>query len=115
MTFSEIIANAIVHRNYYIDSSIQINLFDDRLEINSPGNLPNTINEENIKFGVHIERNPIILYFLEKDTKFRYSGKGTGIPRVIKSCEEAELKVEFIDDKQKQQFRVIFYRKKEKS
>ena len=67
-TFSETIANAIVHRNYYIDSSIQINLFDDRLEVNSPGNLPNTINEENIKFGVHIERNPTILYFLEKDT-----------------------------------------------
>ncbi len=112
-TFSETIANAIAHRNYYIDSSIQINLFDDRLEVNSPGNLPNTINEENIKFGVHIERNPIMLYFLEKDPKFRYSGKGTGIPRVIKLCEEADLKVKFINDKQKQQFSVIFYRKSE--
>ena len=111
-TFSEIIANAIVHRNYYIDSSIQINLFDDRLEVNSPGNLPNTINEENIKFGVHIERNPIILYFLEKDTKFRYSGKGTGIPRVIKLCEEAGIKLKLINDRQKQQFSVIFYRRR---
>jgi len=110
-TFSEIIANAIVHRNYYIDSSIQINLFDDRLEVNSPGNLPNTINEENVKFGVHIERNPIILYFLEKDTKFRYSGKGTGIPRVIKLCEEAGIKIKLINDRHKQQFSVIFYRR----
>ncbi|NIM12311.1 MAG: hypothetical protein GTO45_09375 [Candidatus Aminicenantes bacterium] len=68
--FSEIIANAIVHRNYYINAQIQIYLFDNRLEIVSPGNLPNTITEENIKFGVHIERNPTILSFLEKDPGF---------------------------------------------
>jgi len=74
--------------------------------------LPNTIDEENIKFGVHIERNPIILYFLEKDKEFRYSGKGTGIPRSIKLCEEAGIKINFADDRQKQQFSVIFYRKR---
>ena len=108
--FAEIVANAIVHRNYYISSPIQLYLFDDRLEINSPGNLPNTITEENIRFGIHVERNPITLYFLEKDPEFRYSGKGSGIPRVIKSCDKAAVKVQFTNDKERQQFRVTFFR-----
>jgi predicted HTH transcriptional regulator len=109
--FAETIANAIVHRNYYISAPIQIYLFEDRLEIHSPGNLPNTITEENIKFGVHIERNPSILSFLEKDKDFSYTGRGSGIPRVIKACNRAQVKVDFIDDKVKQLFSVVFSRK----
>ena len=108
--FSEIIANAIVHRNYYINAPIQIYLFEDRLETVSPGNLPNTVNEENIRFGVHIERNPVILYFLEKDKSFRYSGKGSGIPRVLRICEKEGIQVKFSDDKSRQHFKVTFYR-----
>ncbi len=109
--FAEAIANAIVHRNYCISAPIQIYLFEDRLEIHSPGNLPNTITEENIKFGVHVERNPTSLSFLEKDAEFSYTGRGSGIPRVIKACNRAKVKVDFIDDKVKQIFSVVFYRK----
>ncbi|MBA7616851.1 hypothetical protein ES703_24151 [subsurface metagenome] len=109
--FSEITANAIVHRNYYINAPIQIHLFNDRLEINSPGNLPNTIDEENIKFGVHMERNPTILSFLEKDIEFRYTGRGSGIPRALKLCEKEGVEINFIDDRATQQFKVIFMRK----
>ena len=109
--FSEIIANAIVHRNYYISSPIQLQLFENRLEVVSPGNLPNTITEENIKVGVHIERNPTILSFLEKDPKFRYTGRGSGIPRVIKICAKERVEVKFINDKARQLFRVIFSRR----
>lgn len=108
--FSEIVANAIVHRNYYINAQVQIYIFDNRVEIVSPGNLPNTITEENIKYGVHIERNPTILSFLEKDPWFSYSGRGSGIPSVLKMCNQAGVKVEFLDDKQKQQFIVTFFR-----
>lgn len=108
--FAEIIANAIVHRNYYINAQIQIYLFDDRLEIISPGSLPNTITEENIKFGVHIERNPTILSFLEKDPGFSYSGRGSGIPSVLRMCEKAGVEVQFLDDKSTQQFKVTFSR-----
>ncbi|MDZ7359107.1 MAG: putative DNA binding domain-containing protein [candidate division KSB1 bacterium] len=109
--FAEAIANAIVHRNYYISAPIQIYLFDDRLEIHSPGNLPNTITEQNIKFGVHVERNPTILSFLEKDAEFSYTGRGSGIPRVIKACNRAKVKVDFIDDQVKQVFSVVFFRR----
>lgn len=109
--FSEAISNAIIHRDYFINAPINVYIFDTRLEIISPGNLPDTITEENIKFGVHFERNPTILSFLEKDKKFRYSGRGSGIPRVIKKCKEANINVEFLNDKSKQQFKVIFQRR----
>ncbi len=110
--FSEALANAIVHRNYYISAPIQIYLFEDRLEIHSPGNLPNTITEENIKFGVHVERNPSILSFLEKDKDFSYTGRGSGIPRVLRLCKRAKVKIDLIDDKAKQLFSVVFFRRK---
>lgn len=108
--FAEAVANAIAHRNYFINSQIFINLFDDRLEIISPGTLPNTLTEENIKYGVHIERNPIILLHLEKISDFRYSGKGSGIPRIVELCNERQIKVTFTNDIVNTQFKVIFYR-----
>jgi len=108
--FAEAIGNAVVHRDYFIHSPIFIQLFDDRLEIISPGTLPNTVTEDNIKHGVHIERNPTILSFLEKDADFRYSGRGTGIPRMIKKCRAAGIKFQLLNDKDRQQFRVVFHR-----
>jgi predicted HTH transcriptional regulator len=43
-SISEILINALVHRDYYINSSIKVFLFNDRLEIRSPGKLPNSLN-----------------------------------------------------------------------
>jgi hypothetical protein len=47
---------------------------------------------------------------LEKDPEFSYSGRGSGIPSVLKMCNQAGVKVQFLDDKQKQQFKVTFFR-----
>ena len=109
---TEAVANAIVHRDYFIQSQIMIDLFDNRLEIVSPGKLPNTVNETNIRFGVHIERNPIILTFMQKMKEFRYTGRGSGIPRMIKACRETKTTVDFIDDVQSERFTVCFSRPK---
>lgn len=108
--FSEVISNAIIHRDYFMNAHINVYIFNTRLEIISPGNLPNTITEGNIRFGVHYERNPTMLSFLEKDKQFRYSGRGSGIPRVIRKCKDANIEVEFFDNKSKQQFVVTFKR-----
>ena len=109
--FSEILANAIIHRNYYIQAPIQIHLFSDRLEIESPGTLPNTLTEDNIRVGVHVEINPTILSFLAKDKQFRYSGRGTGIPRVIKMCQHEGIAIRFVNDSQTQRFCVVISRR----
>ncbi|ETR71992.1 MAG: hypothetical protein OMM_07776 [Candidatus Magnetoglobus multicellularis str. Araruama] len=86
-------------------------MFSDRLEIESPGTLPNTLTEDNIRVGVHVEINPTILSFLAKDKQFRYSGRGTGIPRVIKMCQHEGIAIRFVNDSQTQRFCVVISRR----
>ena len=108
--FMEAVANAIVHRDYFINAPIFINIFKNRLEIISPGILPNTVTEDNMRYGVHIERNPTILSFLERDKKFRYSGRGSGVPRMIRLCRDEGIKLDLVNDRDKQVFKVVFHR-----
>lgn len=112
IALKEALVNAIIHRNYFIVSNIRILVFDNRIEIISPGALPNTLDVESIKLGAKIPRNPILLSYIEnlKDIPFR--GVGSGIPRIIKSCKDAGIKVDFINCKEGPgQFKVIFWRK----
>ncbi len=107
----EAIANAIVHRDYFINSSIFINIFANRVEIASAGLLPNTLTIENIKLGIHIERNPIILSFMAKFSETGYTGRGSGIPRMLRLCREKAVPLQLINDTERNQFKVIFFRK----
>ena len=58
--FEEILTNAFVHRDYFISDSIKIFIFDDRIEIYSPGMLPNSLTIEEATQGISRSRNPII-------------------------------------------------------
>lgn len=59
--FREALANAIVHRVWDINSYIQISMYEDRIEINSPGGLPEGISEDEYLYGnISVMRNPII-------------------------------------------------------
>lgn len=107
----EAVANALVHRDYFINSAIFIQIFADRVEIASAGVLPNTLTIENIKLGIHIERNPIILSFMAKFSETGYTGRGSGIPRMLRICQEKDVPLELINDLERNQFKVIFYRK----
>lgn len=61
VAFREALANAIVHREYMIDSDIRVEFFDDRIEVVSPGGLPPGISEEEYLDGrISIPRNKII-------------------------------------------------------
>jgi len=110
IAMEEAVVNALVHRDYFIDSSIRIFIFDDRAEIISPGKLPNTATIDNIKQGIQITRNPILMSFVPK-LKIPYHGIGSGIRRMIAECKKAMVKEpEFIEDVSLQEFKVIFYR-----
>lgn len=111
IALQETLVNAIVHRNYYIQSNIRLFIFNDRVEIISPGCLPNTLSVDTIKTGVHISRNPILLSHIKDMARIPYRGIGTGISRIIKSCEEEDIAVDFLNEVEKNQFRVIFWRK----
>jgi len=107
----EVVANALAHRDYFINSSVFINIWPDRVEILSPGVLPNTVSIENIKLGIHMERNPILLSSMAKNPNFGYTGRGSGIPRVLRLCKAQGVKVEFVNDTARNCFQVVFYRK----
>jgi len=111
----EVVANALAHRDYFIDAPIAISLYDDRVEIVSPGVLPNTVTVENIKLGIHPERNPILLSFLAKDAEYGYTGRGSGIPRVLRLCREQDVPVTLTNDTDRNRFAVVFSRTKRSS
>jgi predicted HTH transcriptional regulator len=77
--FEELLVNALVHRDYLISSTVKVLVFSDKVEIISPGKLPNSLTIENIKNGVSILRNPILLSTVQYILP--YKGLGTGITR----------------------------------
>ncbi len=56
----EVILNAIIHRNYQTSAPIKISIFDDRIEIFSPGNFPGPILQHQLEMGLTFVRNRII-------------------------------------------------------
>ncbi len=85
----EALVNALVHRDYSLSSAIRLFMFDDRIEVHSPGPLPNSVTIENIRAGIHVERNPIILSFM---AKLGFMTRlGTGILRIFRLARESGL------------------------
>ncbi len=101
----EILVNAFIHRDYFIQSSIKVFIFDNRIEIISPGKLPNTQTVESIKLGNSITRNPIL--FSNARYLIPYEGVGTGIRRALENYSE----IEFINDTERELFISIIKRK----
>jgi predicted HTH transcriptional regulator len=77
--FEELLVNALVHRDYLISSTVKVFIFSDRVEIVSPGKLPNSLTVESIKNGISILRNPILLSSVQYILP--YKGLGTGVRR----------------------------------
>ena len=101
IVFEELLANALIHRDYFISAPIRVLLFEDRVEIISPGHLPNNLSIENIKNGNSNIRNPILASFGAKILPYR--GLGSGIGRALK----AHKSIEFIDDRDGNFFKVV--------
>lgn len=80
------LVNAVAHRDYTIMAPIRVLIFDNRIEIRTPGRLPNTVTVESMKLGSHVLRNPTIYNFLNKIGMV--TDIGSGIPRMIKIMKE---------------------------
>ena len=92
--FRETIANALIHRTWDVNAHIRVMMFDDRIEISSPGGLPTGISEEEyLKGNVSILRNPILgnvfyrLHIVEI--------LGTGIVRIREAYKYSDKKPVF--------------------
>ena len=82
----ELIANAVAHRIYLDPVNIQVALYDNRLEITSPGMLMNGVTIEKMKEGYSKIRNRAIanaFSYMKIIEKW-----GSGIPRIIRECQE---------------------------
>lgn len=92
--FREAIANALVHRTWDINAHITISMFDDHIEITSPGGLPKGISEEEyLDGGISIPRNYIICnVFMRLQMIERF---GTGIRRIKEFYKTNEAKPTF--------------------
>jgi ATP-dependent DNA helicase RecG len=104
IVFEELLANAIIHRDFFVSAPIRIFIFDDRIEIISPGHLPNNLTVANIRSGNSNMRNPILASYATKVLPYR--GLGNGIVRAIKEYPE----IEFIDDRDGNRFVAIVRR-----
>jgi ATP-dependent DNA helicase RecG len=78
----ETIVNALVHRDYSIaGSDISLAIFTDRLEIQSPGRLPNTVTLEGMRSGMRYARNQILVNVMRD---YRYvDARGMGVRNKI--------------------------------
>ena len=66
VVFEELLVNALIHRDYLVSAAIRIFIFDNRIEIISPGHLPNNLTVEKIKAGNSNIRNPILVSYAAK-------------------------------------------------
>ena len=87
----ELVVNMLLHRDYFISAPWRIMLFDNRIELISPGALPNNLTVENIRNGVSVIRNPLIASFATKGGELPYRGIGTGIRRALAAVPALEL------------------------
>jgi len=100
----ELVANALVHRDYFISAPVRVFVFRDRVEIISPGHLPNNLQVENIKMGHSCARNPALASFAYHIIPYR--GYGSGILRAIETYPD----IDFINDRDGNTFKVIMKR-----
>lgn len=104
IALEELLQNALVHRDYSKNSPIRVMIFDNRIEIISPGALPNNLTVENIKMGNAVVRNNLLVSYGSK--LMIYRGFGSGITRAL----ESQPNIELINDVEGEQFKVIIPR-----
>jgi ATP-dependent DNA helicase RecG len=104
IVLEELLTNALVHRDYFISAPIRVFVFVDRVEIISPGHLPNNLTIENIKAGNSNSSNPVLASFANQILPYR--GYGSGILRALENYPS----IDFIDDRDGNLFRCVMRR-----
>jgi ATP-dependent DNA helicase RecG len=105
IVFEELLVNALIHRDYFVSAPIRLFVFSNRIELISPGHLPNNLTIENIKNGVSSIRNPILASFASKILPYR--GLGNGVRRALQAYPD----ISFLEDKEGNLFKVTVKRK----
>jgi len=91
----EIITNAVLHRDYSIADDIHILIFDNRVEVMSPGTLPAHITPENI-LSERYARNGVIVRLINKFPNPPNKDVGEGLNTAFRAMREMRLKPPFV-------------------
>lgn len=97
VTLHEIITNAVLHRDYSVPKDIQIRIFTNRIEIESPGKLPGHITLENI-LSEQYSRNPKIIRLISKFPSPPNKDVGEGLNTAFRAMQEMQLKPPTIEE-----------------
>ena len=106
IALKEILQNALIHRSWLTPAPVRLLVFADRVEIVSPGALPNNLTVDDIKLGNAFQRNQLAATLCAKTMDYR--GLGSGIVRALR----ADSDIEFHNEESGDQFRVILWRKR---
>ena len=85
----EVVQNALVHRDLLRPAPIRLFVFDNRVEVISPGALAGGLTEEDIRNGKTYQRNPYMATFATN--ALYYKGIGSGIVRILAEYPEIRL------------------------
>ena len=100
----EFTVNSLVHRSLNMKAPVRIFIFDNRVEIHSPGALPNGLTIDDIKAGTSMPRNMFLfnnaIYLLP------YTGVGSGIIRAL----DEDINVTFMNNDKAQEFVITVWR-----
>ena len=100
----EFTVNSLVHRSLNMKVPVRIFIFDNRVEIHSPGALPNGLTIDDIKAGTSMPRNMFLfnnaIYLLP------YTGVGSGITRAL----DEDINVTFMNNDKAQEFVITVWR-----
>jgi ATP-dependent DNA helicase RecG len=96
-TLWEIVVNALIHRDYSMSDDVQIHIFNNRIEILSPGRLPGFVNKENI-LDVRYARNPRIVGMLSRYKEPPNKDIGEGLNTAFQKMKEWRLQSPEITD-----------------
>ena len=100
----EFTVNSLIHRSLNMKAPVRIFIFDNRVEIHSPGALPNGLTIDDIKAGTSMPRNMFLfnnaIYLLP------YTGVGSGITRAL----DEDVNVTFMNNDKTQEFVITVWR-----
>lgn len=98
-TLHEIITNAVLHRDYSIASDVHIRVFDNRIEIESPGKLPGHVTTTNIQ-REQSARNPKVVRLINKFPNPPNKDVGEGINTAFEAMKRLRLKEPLIEERE---------------
>ena len=89
IALEEVLQNALIHRDYFKNAPVRLLIFENLIEIISPGKLPNSLTVEDVKYGNPVIRNNQIALFASRTLP--YSGLGSGLRRAFQNQSDMEL------------------------